>query len=695
MLRVLASLLFLSAIAWPQVCVPIASIRPVDSITGSLDGSDCRLSDGSVFDLYVLTLPTFGQLQLNASSTDFSVNAILRDSDGRMVANGTSIAQTLERGEYTLLINAQSPGQFGGYSVTSAFTPEPNTLCRGLTRIGPTSTVSGHLVSTSCQQLNNLPFDSYLVSMLGSGMLTVALSSPNFSGTVTVRDSNGQVVGSDPLSASAQVNGDSDYTIVVAGSDPGAQGDYQISATFTPAGAETCRSQGPLASPQTVKGTIGDGSCAFGTSLLYSYYDLPVSSDGLADLRVVPSTDTDMLVAIIDQNGRLVSQDLESGGLERPILRQQLPAGQYQALVISQTQGGQFALQYTFYPGPPATCPALNLTPGAPQSGTLAGASSCRNQDSMQDTYTFTTSSAGAVDITLSSNDFDGSLLLMDGKNNNLTQSDASGDQNAHVVANLPAGSYSVAILSGDPGNYTVSYGFTPHNPAACSTPRNLSLNSGFIADLGSGTCAGQDGQPVDWYQFTTASDGTVALFMTSTNVDAYLTLTDGQGNVLRRDDNSYGGTDSMIVQWLPAGTYTFGASASGGSQTGQYQVNILNADGPRPPGCLPLSNLRTGTIQGSLYITSCQYSDDTFADVYTVQVLNAGNLNIEMDSDSLDSYLALMDSNGNVVDFDDDSAGGNNALLTTAVYVGTYYLVAKSYVEGGYVTGPYVLIVR
>jgi hypothetical protein len=331
MLRVLASLLFLSTIAWPQICVPSATLNPVGSITGSLQGGDCQLSDGSAFDVYVLTLPTFGQLQLTSSSSDFPVNAILRDSDGRMVANGASIAQTIERGEYTLLINAQSPGQFGGYTVTSAFTPEPNTLCRGLTRIGPTATASGQLVSTSCQQLNNIPFDSYLVSMLGSGTLTVALSSPNFSGLVTIRDSNGQIVGSDPLSASAQVNGDSDYTIVVAGSDPSAQGAYQISSTFTPATGSTCVSQGPLSSPQTVHGTIGDGSCSFGTSLLYEYYDLPVSSDGLADLRIVPSADTDMLVAIIDQNGNLVSQDLESGGLERPILRQQLPAGQYQA----------------------------------------------------------------------------------------------------------------------------------------------------------------------------------------------------------------------------------------------------------------------------------------------------------------------------------------------------------------------------
>jgi hypothetical protein len=65
------------------------------------------------------------------------------------------------------------------------------------------------------------------------------------------------------------------------------------------------------------------------------------------------------------------------------------------------------------------------------------------------------------------------------------------------------------------------------------------------------------------------------------------------------------------------------------------------------------------------------------------------------MDSDSLDAYLILTDASGNVIDFDDDSGGGNNARLTTPVDVGTYYLVAKPFVNQGYVVGPYVLITR
>jgi hypothetical protein len=185
------------------------------------------------------------------------------------------------------------------------------------------------------------------------------------------------------------------------------------------------------------------------------------------------------------------------------------------------------------------------------------------------------------------------------------------------------------------------------------------------------------------------------ALFMTSTSVDAYLTLTDSNGTVLRRDDNSYGGTDSMFVQWLPGQTYTFSASASGGSQTGRYRVDMIYSPGDRPAGCLPIGDLATGAIQGSLNANSCQYNDDTFADLYRLQVTSPGNLNIEMDSDNLDAYLELLDDKGNLVDTDDDSAGGTNALLSTMVDIGTYYVVAKPFVNKGYVMGSYVLTIQ
>src|SRR5260370_6449760 len=183
---------------------------------------------------------------------------------------------------------------------------------------------------------------------------------------------------------------------------------------------------------------------------------------------------------------------------------------------------------------------------GVTKAGTLAGVSSCRSLDAMKDTSRFSSASPGTIDITLSSNDFNGSLLLRDAKDNNLTQSDGSANADPHILADVAAGTYSLAALSGDPGNYTMNYKFTPHPLAACPSPQPLDLNSGFIAILGSSSCHGSDGQPADRYQFTTPSAGTAANYMTSSALDSYLTLTDSSGTVLLPDDNSFRRTHSL-----------------------------------------------------------------------------------------------------------------------------------------------------
>src|SRR5438445_3085538 len=181
---------------------------------------------------------------------------------------------------------------------------------------------------------------------------------------------------------------------------------------------------------------------------------------------------------MLDRRGRPRSLDLESGGQGKPILRQRLSQGAYTVLVIADKRGGDYTLQYRFNAGPPSICPALELRPGTEQSGSLAGAASCHSVDSLQDVYTFSTTVAGTVDVTLSSNDFLGSLALRDAKDNNLARSDATDNQDAHILADLAAGAYSLSALSIDPGGYTINYKFTPHELSACAGAQKLALNS-------------------------------------------------------------------------------------------------------------------------------------------------------------------------------------------------------------------------
>src|SRR5262249_41078753 len=108
-----------------------------------------------------------------------------------------------------------------------------------------------------------------------------------------------------------------------------------------------------------------------------------------------------------------------------------------------------------------------------------------------------------------------------------------------------------------------------------------------------------------------------------------------------------------------------------------------------------PLGDLQPGDTPGNLSVTACQYRDDTFADLYRVDVAEAGNLDITMASASFDAYLELLDERGNVIDSDDDGGGGTSARLTTQVDAGRYYVVAKPFVDQGYVVGSYVLTTR
>ena len=86
------------------------------------------------------------------------------------------------------------------------------------------------------------------------------------------------------------------------------------------------------------------------------------------------------------------------------------------------------------------------------------------------------------------------------------------------------------------------------HDVPACTFSQALDLNGGYIQRLNLGSCKAANGQPVDYYGFTLSADSLVLAVMTSSDVDGFLTLYDSVGNVVRTDDNSYGGIDPLLV---------------------------------------------------------------------------------------------------------------------------------------------------
>ena len=171
-----------------------------------------------------------------------------------------------------------------------------------------------------------------------------------------------------------------------------------------------------------------------------------------------------------------------------------------------------------------------------------------------------------------------------------------------------------------------------------------------------------------------------------------HLALTDSSANYLRSDDDSYAANDPLIVQFLQAGTYQLAASADAGGTGGLYQVSLVAASGPRPAFCAPLASLTPGSsVSGTLAITSCQYVDGTFADIYSLTLASAAPVDLLLASTDFDAALAVLDGQDDVVAQDGSSGGGANAEVIQTLPAGTYYVVAKP-LAYAYSLGNYTL---
>lgn len=689
-----------------QDCVPVSALLPGGMISGTLGTSNCRLLDGTAYVPYRLDLPVRGKvvLSLAGNTTDFLLT--LRDATGAKVDSGASISRPIESGHYTLLVNGTKSGQPGDYKFSTAFTPEPGLICSSFANLGRRDVASGLFPSSGCRAPDGSSYEAYTLTTDGAGTLTLSVDSTDFTPMIAVRSIDGHVVAPpSPSPVNVLVNGDSQYVVVVTSADN--TGAYAITTTFASAGNETCRARKTFTGSDSDSNTIGADSCFLtiagsGDQSYYNYYNLTLSSAGLVDVTAA-SGDFNATLNLLDLGGNLLTSDSGGGGSDalynlRSSLRVQLAAGSYRLQVFSDVpSGGAYTLAYTFTAGDPKPCAApAALTFGDVLTGTLS-ADSCRTSIGISDVYTLTLAASGTLDLDMSTSSFNTALVIRDAKDNLIVQNDeVDGVSVSHITAALPAGAYTVvAAASSGSGSYHLTAKFTARDLPPCSYAQTLDLNGGYIQRLGPGSCRASNGQPVDYYTFTLSVDSLVLAVMTSSEVDGFLTLTDAGGNVLRSDDNSYGSGDPLIVQYLPAGTYTLAARDASSTTGGLYEVDLRTTPGPRPPFCTPKANLTPGAIStGVLMYTGCQYIDSTFADFYQITLPADGPLDVRLESSDFDAYLVLMDSKGAVLAEDDDSGGNTNARITPSLPAGTYTIVAKPF--GDYTShGKYTLTTK
>jgi hypothetical protein len=234
-----------------------------------------------------------------------------------------------------------------------------------------------------------------------------------------------------------------------------------------------------------------------------------------------------------------------------------------------------------------------------------------------------------------------------------------------------------------------------PERGAPCvvaNATATINIGQTVTGSLGTSDCFFPDSSFADVYRLTVPTGQTLRIDMTSTAVDAYLLVFSQAGTPIDDDDDGAndGSTNARLIRTFAAGTYFVAANSFDKGEVGAYTLSVVTTT--ESPTCAltsATSTLEIGqTTGGTLSTSDCALNDGSYADVYRFVVPTNQTLQLDMSSTAFDTYIGLVDANGNLIAEDDDGAGGSNSRLTRALGAGTYYFVATSFDPG--MTGTY-----
>lgn len=108
------------------------------------------------------------------------------------------------------------------------------------------------------------------------------------------------------------------------------------------------------------------------------------------------------------------------------------------------------------------------------------------------------------------------------------------------------------------------------------------------------------------------------------------------------------------------------------------------------PIQCAPIGNLLVpDSVDSELSATDCEI-EGRYHDAWRVELSAPGAITIDLTSTGFDTYLLLLNANGQIIDANDDGGAGRNSRLYAELPAGTYYPFVTSFAAGA--TGSYRL---
>ncbi len=228
--------------------------------------------------------------------------------------------------------------------------------------------------------------------------------------------------------------------------------------------------------------------------------------------------------------------------------------------------------------------------------------------------------------------------------------------------------------------------------------PIPLAMNGNPVqGQLDSNSNVLPDGSYYIPYSFEGQAGQRITIDMVSSDLDAYLILiAPDNEDFFVQDDDSGGNLNARLSVQLPyTGTYLILANAYAEGETGRYQLRLSGSGGSG--GGATTSPQGSGSVlrqQGSLGPGDDTLNDGSFYEEYRFQGRAGQTVRLRLSSDVFDTYLILLDEQGNRLGENDDRSPDdtNSELVVTLPQNGSYRVIVNAFDRTG--QGAFLLTV-
>ena len=701
----------------PQECSPIAFGQSIDS---DLSRSDARsVHRQSYADCYTFSAAEGDRVEVTLTSPDFDTYLYLVNPANQLIASNDDTSGNtdsripdsgsialLDGGTHTIEVTSFHSSGFGSYSLALVGAADSTALTCSTITPGQGITANLDVGDLSSRNRSGSRADCYSFLGEAGARLTIAMDSSDFDTYLYLMDAAGEVIDSNDDGGTG-TNSIAIVTLPVTGgyiveaTSFGTDGEGSYTLSITPEAIPTPLVCSPISLGQRVEGTLdsNDGASQTRLGAQADCYTFSNSSDDQISISL-SSEEFDTFLFLFDAEGEVLEFDDDGGaGSNSRISGREISASTiYTIETTSFYQGATGA--YTLSLSRVSLNPSIDCGPiivGELIQGDLEidDRELRHRSGSRSDCYTFLGSAGDRIDISMSSDDFDTYLFLLDAAGEVLIQDDDGGDSvNSRIASfDLPStGTFIIEATSfsaGAVGQYSLA--LTRFVADACVPISYGQTLEGDLATTDSES-GNRTGSRADCYTFAATVGDRISISLSSDEFDTYVVLLDAAGDVLAFDDGGGEGTNSQILSFSApsTGTLTIEATSYSSGTTGMYTLMLI---GTGPPECTPLGYGQT--LEGNLSPSdpTSVFRTSSQADCYRFSATQGDQIVISMNSIEFDTYLYLIDPAGQSIAFDDDGGDGTNSRIPDAGAVaipatGVYTIEATSFRSdqtGGY----------